>query len=139
MSSDPATILHITELQPATVLKIAMKGGRHLNPQVTPQGLTLRAGKSRSASNFSKCTFYGYIISNDPQLGILVLDVQDPPPNGKHYEATVKYIDILTLERVVPQGRPLVEHADPKHPGGKALGTYFAQLFQQPYLVRVKF
>jgi len=55
------------------------------------------------------------------------------------FSSKIEYGKILSIQKVIPYGRPVVETAPKSHPGTAALGTKLAQLLQQPYLVPVRF
>lgn len=130
--------VHVSKLQAGAQLRIALKAGLGIEPDHT--GTYQRQGKPRRARGYTRTTFYAYLQSNDPVSGTLTVTIQDlVTATGKQYTARFKYSDVLIMQQVVPQGRPVVETAPKSHPGAAALGTKMAQLYTQPYLIPVLF
>lgn len=127
----------IGDLGPGTQLRIALKAGHQVDSN--PYGKMFTPKKPRRAFGFSRTAFYAFLISNNSDTGTLCVDIQDLVNTEKILNATFNYGDILSIQQVIPQGRPVVETAPKGHPGGAALGTKMAQLFPQPFLIPVLF
>lgn len=136
--NDESIPINIKDLASGAQLRISMKAGMQLEPMFDKTMHT--PNKHRMARSYSRTTFFAYLMSNDPQNGRMIVNIQEintSLPN--YYVATVEYKNILRIQRVVSRGRPVVETAPKNHPGAQALGTKMAQLYQQPYLVPVLF
>ena len=121
---------HITALKVGDVLRIAMRGGRQLVPNHKREMRSLP--KSRRARSYDRTVILGRVVSNTPTTGTLVIDFGgvDRVNNTEHFLGTIRYSDIEVIQLYINNAFPIIEHSDPQHPGGKALGTKYAGLFQ---------
>jgi hypothetical protein len=132
------TVLHVRDLQPGAQLKISMKAGAAIEQDHSRFATSPRKG--RRALGWSRCSFYAFLISNDPLNGKMIVSIDGMIlAMQESFNGEIEYGKILYLQQVVPAGRPVVETAPVTHPGAKALGTRMAQLYQQPYLIPVTF
>ena len=131
--------MHISQLKQGDQLRIALKAGHGVEPG--HNGVYQTPPKRRSARGFTRMTFYAFMQANDPVNGQMTVSLQETNPaiQPSSYTAVINYSDILVLQQIVPQGRPVVETAPKTHPGAQALGTKMSQLFPQPYLIPVTF
>jgi len=137
MLPSEAQPINIRNLPVGAQLRVAMRAGRQIDQDHT--GFAQSVGKPRMSRSYSRHTFYAFLLQNDPANGTLTMSIQGYPSQNMTFSAKIKYGDISILQRVVPSGRPVVENTPKSHPGSAGLGTRYAQLFQQPYLVRVLF
>lgn len=132
------TPIHVSKLKAGDQVKISLKAGYGVEAD-SATGLMSSPKKGRRALGYTRTTFYGWLMSNDPSHGTMTVSLQDMVFPHTNIVATVLYKNILHLQQVVPQGRPVVETATKIHPGSQALGTKMSQLFPQPYLIPVTF
>jgi len=121
----PPIVVHITDLKPGDVVRIAMKPGWHLLPKILPnkQKVLEPNDRSRSARKGGHRTvIVGRVVQNLPQQGYLLVD-DNRGQASDVYRATVIYDHILIIQRYIPDLRPEHETAPKSHPGTVALGT----------------
>lgn len=108
---DPEIPVHISQLAPGNVVRIAMKPGRHLEPILMPKTKQMRLqpgraphGRSLRAKGYSRTVFLGLITQNDFVSGKLTLQVEDRQFCRTHLEALVPYKDILVIRKYITPG-----------------------------------
>ena len=144
---DPEAPIHITQLAPGDVVRIAMKAGWHLKPTVVarwqePQLVPME--KRRVARGADRTVFFCYITTNDRTNGVLYGQVEDRGAPRTHLSATVPYSAIKVIERYVTPGH--LSNATVTVGGGPGAirrPGIFGRNFQAPTgarkLIRVKF
>lgn len=116
---DPEKPIHITEVKHPDVLRIAMKPGYHLVPYMHLSERRAASGRPRAAKNTSRTVFLGYVLANNPQNGLLTLDIQDR--DRTHMTAFVEYAHILVIQRYITPARLIPDQGS--RPGSHAFGT----------------
>lgn len=145
--------IHITEIVPGDVLRIAMKPGRHLEPVLSPRGSQHRLlpgrasanGRSLQAKSFSRTVYLGYVTQNDTINGVLALQIENRGQRREHLAATVPYKDIKIIQKFITptkhMGAKIVPLSGAKNairrPGAIAKGVLDPKGFMN--LVRVYF
>jgi hypothetical protein len=142
---NPDTPVHISQVSVGDVLRIAMKAGRQLEPRPSRRGAQHRLVSpaiSRVARNTARTVFHGYVTGNDPQHGVLNLQVAQRETMRDHFAALVNYGDILRVQKFITPAkvRSVPVGGGPRavrHPGVQALGVDAPRGFQR--LVQVRF
>lgn len=125
--------IHITQVAPGMVLRIAMRAGRHLDPVVgrtviyqsatirrqrgvphpTPPpahgGMTrMRAATKRKrtgnrARSFSRTTFLAFVTANDSVAGTLSVSIEARTSSRTPVQAIIAYADMRHVQRYIHQ------------------------------------
>lgn len=139
-----AATIHITAIVPGDVLHIALKAGHHLEPGAPPRrGEQARLSpvvRPRVARNFSRTNIDGLVTTNNPQTGVITMQVTRRGDNA--LATSLRYKDILRASKVIAKAVPrlIPVGGGPRavrHPGVQALGVKMT--IDRPHLLRVYF
>ena len=102
--------IHIKDIVPGNVLRVALRAGKHLNPT---HDRRLVVGRKRAAKNTSRTVMLAYVITNDSAAGLLTASVQGRKKTN-YFTATIPYNAILYAQRqITPRDVPELREGNP--------------------------
>lgn len=105
-------------------MRLSMKAGYHVDPLPfarTQQRRMASPARPRVARGQSRVDFFGYVVSNTPDQGQMVVDVRARNKRDPHLRTTVLYKNIAHISRWVTGFKPI--DSSSSTPGSQAFGV----------------